>query len=67
MNLQPVRPHAIDLKHPVRVTCVTCREDFPMHTGYADLDGKPFRAYHCQTCGDVIRARQFVRDNPSPG
>jgi len=64
MNLQPVGAHAIDLKLPAKGLCVTCRETFPLHTGYADLDGKPFVAFHCRTCGEVIRARQFLKDNP---
>lgn len=60
MNLHPVKAHPIDLRHPQTVRCVTCGYGFPLHTGYADIDGPPFVAFHCKPCGDVVVARQLL-------
>ena len=46
MNLRPINP-----KDP-RFTfqCRRCGGASDSHSGYADLDGDPFRAYYCRTC-----------------
>ena len=50
-NILKVVPHPIDLKFPSRVRCQACGEPFHLHTGYADLNGKPFEGYYCAPCG----------------
>lgn len=34
-------------------TCKSCRGSFSSKSGYADLDGEPYKAYYCTRCGNI--------------
>ncbi len=44
---------AVDHPRPgQRLQCLTCHQMQPAQDMLADLDGEPFKAYHCRTCTD---------------
>ena len=57
MNLQPINPPA-----PVfKFFCFVCNEQTSSSSGYADLDGEPFKAYFCRTCAAGLKSTAINR------
>lgn len=56
MNLQPIKPATV-MGHAqtILAACLGCGGHVRSDTGYADLDGPPFRAYFCAECGATRR------------
>jgi len=50
MKIIPINPP----KPEFYFTCVHCNKKSSSLTGYADLDGKPFQDYYCETCANEI-------------
>jgi len=40
--------------HGLTVPCNFCKVRIPLAEAYADLDGKPFQDYYCETCANRI-------------
>ena len=44
----------------VRVICANCKKWFVLATGYTDLDGEAFVAYHCTPCVQKWNIAKFI-------
>jgi hypothetical protein len=51
MNLQPIWPPVPFSVLPA--ACTSCGKDVRTDTGFADLDGPPFKAYMCVACTTI--------------
>ena len=64
MNLQPIFPgrHAgWGTESMLPGACVGCPRPVDTSTGFADLDGEPFKAYHCIFCVSLsLRRSQII-------
>jgi hypothetical protein len=47
VNLQPIYPPS---QHYLPSACTSCGGDVRCDNGFADLDGKPYKAYVCAGC-----------------
>lgn len=50
MNLQPIAPARHFNDQRLVKACTNCSKDVMTTTGFADLDGPPFKAYLCVHC-----------------
>lgn len=56
LNLQPIQPALVNGGvQTLLARCVACGGHVRSDTGFADLDGEPFRAYYCAACGAAAR------------
>jgi hypothetical protein len=60
MNLQPIQPDGGPLFWLPKA-CSQCGCDVLSSTGYADLDGEPFKAYRCAECLPLLPAPTAYR------
>lgn len=49
-NLQPIYPRS---RHLLPEACTSCGGDVRCDSGFADLNGTPFRAFFCPTCTSI--------------
>jgi len=70
MNLQPLRKRLPDSDPGIAGWCVDCNAIVREGAGYADLDGRPFKAYYCRQCAtrlldhaSLTYLRRLARDS----
>lgn len=62
MNLQPVYPARSPYESRLPGACTNCGKDVMTGTGFADLDGAPFKAYVCIQCVRYSLRRNDIVD-----
>lgn len=63
MNLLPISGNASHAPLRLPAACTQCGGDVSTDTGYADLDGEPFKAYVCAACVAPLLARQPIKED----